>query len=277
MKKVKGVIFDWAGTTVDFGCFAPVHAFFKIFEEKDIEITVKEAREPMGLAKIDHIRAIAEMPRVKKMWREKYGKAPVESDVKELYQRFETVLMASLQDFTEPLPRVLDTVKFLRKKSIKIGSTTGYTSEMMSVVAKEAKKYGYAPDKLVTPEEVGGYGRPYPYMIFKNMQSLELKSTHSIIKIGDTCSDIKEAVNAGVWAVGNITGSSEMGLSQDDFKQLANKERKSIMSKTEKSFMKSGADFTIEGMAEVPELIEKINKLLSEGKRPNGCLEARKY
>ena len=34
MKKVNCIIMDWAGTAVDFGCFAPLHAFLKIFEEK---------------------------------------------------------------------------------------------------------------------------------------------------------------------------------------------------------------------------------------------------
>ncbi|PJO45375.1 phosphonoacetaldehyde hydrolase, partial [Lysinibacillus xylanilyticus] len=38
--KVKGVIFDWAGTTVDFGCFAPVNVFLTVFEDAGIEVTL---------------------------------------------------------------------------------------------------------------------------------------------------------------------------------------------------------------------------------------------
>lgn len=33
MNRIKGVIFDWAGTTVDFGCTSPVSAFMKHFAE----------------------------------------------------------------------------------------------------------------------------------------------------------------------------------------------------------------------------------------------------
>ena len=38
------VIFDWAGTTVDYGCFAPVQAFMDAFEEFGIVPTMDEVR-----------------------------------------------------------------------------------------------------------------------------------------------------------------------------------------------------------------------------------------
>ena len=34
MKKISCVIMDWAGTAVDFGCFAPLNAFLKVFSEE---------------------------------------------------------------------------------------------------------------------------------------------------------------------------------------------------------------------------------------------------
>ena len=37
MKKIEAVIFDWAGTTVDYGSFAPVVAFAKAFEKFGIK------------------------------------------------------------------------------------------------------------------------------------------------------------------------------------------------------------------------------------------------
>ena len=55
INKIEGVIFDWAGTMVDFGCFAPVHVFVDIFKDAGIEVTIEEAREPMGMLKRDHI------------------------------------------------------------------------------------------------------------------------------------------------------------------------------------------------------------------------------
>ena len=58
MKKVSCVIMDWAGTAVDFGCFAPLNAFLRVFQEQGVTITYRQAREPMGLLKIEHIKAI---------------------------------------------------------------------------------------------------------------------------------------------------------------------------------------------------------------------------
>ncbi len=59
--KIEAVIFDWAGTTVDYGCFAPLEVFIKIFRKRGVKITDEEARKPMGLLKIDHVRALTEI------------------------------------------------------------------------------------------------------------------------------------------------------------------------------------------------------------------------
>ena len=59
--ELKAVILDWAGTTVDFGCFAPAGVFVEVFKRKGVEITMDEARGPMGLHKKDHIRTVAKM------------------------------------------------------------------------------------------------------------------------------------------------------------------------------------------------------------------------
>ena len=55
---IKAVIFDWAGTTVDYGCFAPVQAFMETFKAAGVEPTMEETRKPMGMLKIDHIRTM---------------------------------------------------------------------------------------------------------------------------------------------------------------------------------------------------------------------------
>lgn len=50
MKKIECIIMDWAGTAVDYGCFAPVAAFLKAFKEIGITISMEQARRPMGMA-----------------------------------------------------------------------------------------------------------------------------------------------------------------------------------------------------------------------------------
>ena len=112
---------------------------------------------------------------------------------------------------------MLETVEKLRRAGIRIGSTTGYTDEMMAIVTREAKKAGYEPDCLFTPDSTGHMGRPCPYMIFRNMEALKVTSVNAVMKVGDTISDILEAKNAGVTAVGIVEGSSELGLTKAEW------------------------------------------------------------
>lgn len=269
MSKIEGLIFDWAGTAVDFGCFAPVNVFLEIFKTAGIEVTMAEARAPMGMLKRDHIRAMLEMPRIRALWTQKNGRDIDERDVDNLYSSFEPLLLSSLSKYTGPIPEVLDTVAKLKENGLKIGSTTGYTDSMMDIVVKGAKERGYEPDFWITPDSTGSLGRPYPYMIFRNMEALRLSASWKVVKVGDTEADIKEGVNAGVWSVGVAVGSSQMGLSHEEFINLSDMRKHEIIKSTEESFLAFGADFTIKTMKELPGLIEKINKLISEGKRPN--------
>ena len=113
MKKIECVIMDWAGTSVDYGCFAP-----------GLTVTAAETRAHMGVTKIEEIRALFSIERVGKDFREKYGRDYTEEDVQECYKRFQKVLFDALEDYTEPIPGVVEVIAKLRAQGIKIGSTT---------------------------------------------------------------------------------------------------------------------------------------------------------
>ena len=164
MKKVNCVIMDWAGTAVDFGCFAPLNAFLRVFQEQGVTITYRQAREPMGLLKIEHIKAILKMPEVSERFRIAHGREWNQNDVAIMYQSFEKHLFASLQDFTTPIPGVVETMEQLRREGIRIGSTTGYTDAMMKIVQPGAAAQGYTVDCLVTPDHLPA-GRPTPRLV----------------------------------------------------------------------------------------------------------------
>ncbi len=253
--KVKAVIFDWAGTTVDYGCFAPVQAFVEVFKEFGIKPAIEEVRKPMGMLKIDHIRTMLAMERIQNLWKEKYQRESTEEDVLEMYHMFERKLMGILDQFTDVKPHVLETVKILRQHGIKVGSTTGYTDEMMEVVTKGAKENGYAPDEWFSPDSVNSKGRPYPYMIFKNMEALGILSVKDVVKVGDTVSDILEGKNAGIVSIGVVEGSSEMGLSEKEYLLLEDAQKESLYQQVKDSFLEAGADYVIRDMSELPELI----------------------
>ena len=167
MKRIECIIMDWAGSAVDYGCFAPVAAFLKAFNEIDINITMEQARRPMGMAKIDHIRELFKMDGVGEEFEKLYHRPWNEQDVTDMNAKFEEYLFASLANYTDPIPGVIDTLNELRKQGIKIGSTTGYTQAMMDVVLPNAARNGYTTDKCVTPDGLPA-GRPLPYMSYQS-------------------------------------------------------------------------------------------------------------
>lgn len=270
MDKIEGVIFDWAGTTVDFGCFAPVQVFMEIFREAGVDVTVAEARGPMGMLKRDHIRAMLQMPRLGSRWESEKRRPFSEEDVEALYASFEPMLLASLAKYADPLPGVVETVATLRGKGLKIGSTTGYTDLMLEIIAAGAKEKGYEPDFWITPDAVGSCGRPHPYMIFRNMEALRLKAPWTTVKVGDTKADIQEGVCAGVWSVGVAAGSSQMGLSEEEYHRLTDAEKLEAINAAEQAFLAEGADFAIKTIDELPALLESIDCLIKLGKKPGG-------
>jgi phosphonoacetaldehyde hydrolase len=267
MKKIDTVIFDWAGTTIDYGCFAPLVAFIDAFSAVGIEITVSEARKPMGIKKIDHVKAILDMPRVSSEWIKCHGVPPAHEDMEALYNKFETILFMKLGEHCTPLPGACETVSLLRKSGMKIGSTTGYTREMMNIAAAEADKLGYSPDSIITSTDVPR-GRPFPYMVWQNAINLESPDLSCICKVGDTISDIQEGLNAGVWSVGVVIGSNEWALSEEETVNLSAANRDALVNRITRTFIDSGAHFVIREIAELPALIGTIDRRLARGEKP---------
>ena len=105
MKNIEAVIFDWAGTTIDYGCFAPVQAFMEVFRQYGIDVTMDEVRTPMGMLKRDHIKTMLAMPRIHDLWVETYGKSPEEADIDALYSIYEEKQMSILDFFHRSPPR----------------------------------------------------------------------------------------------------------------------------------------------------------------------------
>lgn len=241
----EAVIFDWAGTTVDYGCFSPVQAFVEAFESKGISPTLAEVREPMGMLKVDHVRTMLGMDRISQLWRETHGSDWTEDDVQDIYEISEAKILELIPTYSSLKPYVADTIAKLREAGIKIGSTTGYTSGMMELVLPRAESEGYSPDAMFTPDHVNGFGRPYPYMVFRNLEALQIDSVHKAIKVGDTVSDIREGQHAGMATVGIIEGSSIMGLTQDEYNALSDSEREEADAKVVATYEEVGATHII--------------------------------
>src|SRR5580658_7608305 len=206
MGRVTAVIFDWAGTTVDYGSLAPVRTLQKLFAGRGMPVTEEEARRDMGIHKKDHIRALL---------RAKTPKPPAEPAVQDLFAAFIPMQMDCLAACSAVIPGVTATVEELRARGIKIGSTTGYTRPMLDVLLATAAAEGYQPDCALCPDDTVA-GRPWPWMCYLNAIRLRSYPTHTMIKVGDTVSDIEEGTNAGMWTVGIVRTGNMIGLTAEE-------------------------------------------------------------
>lgn len=249
---------DWAGTSVDYGCFAPVAAFIESFKAMGLTVSAAETRAHMGLTKIEEIRALFAIGHVREQFLNINGREYGEEDVKQCYDGFQKALFATLDGYSEPIPGVVETISALRGKGLKIGSTTGYTGKMMDIVMSAAAKKGYVVDNCVTSDNLPG-GRPKPYMIYRNMCDMDIASCRSVVKFGDTIADIKEGVNAGVWSVGVILGSNEMALTLEETSVMAYDELKARMAVVRNRMYAAGADYVVDDITSLPALIDSID------------------
>ena len=264
---VKGIVFDWAGTTIDYGSLAPTLVFLEVFSQQGVQITLEEARGPMGVHKRDHIRALLQDPQIAVRWEEANGVRPTEEDIDAIYHRFLPLQKECITHYASPIPGCIETINALREKSIKIGSSTGYTCELMKVLLPEAKKLGYEPDAWVCSEDVP-QGRPAPWMIFENMKKLDIFPPASIVKVDDTASGIIAGHNAGVWTVAVVKTGNAVGLSLSDMEKLNDAEVAALLEKGYATLGASKPHYMIEGVEGLMPVIEDIEQRLANGECP---------
>lgn len=266
-KRLEAVIFDWAGTTVDHGSLAPVRAVTEIFHRRGIPLTDAEARRDMGIFKRDHIRNVLAMPRVAQQWRELTGADPVEDDANKLFSDFLPLQMRILDEYSQVIQGVRAVTEKLRSRGLRIGSTTGYTRPMLDVLIQRAKEQGYYSDLALCPDDAPG-GRPHPWMCLQLAIQFRLRATWAAVKIGDTVSDIEEALNAGMWAVGVAATGNEIGLSAQDLHALPPEERRSRTDAAHDRLLAAGAHYVIDSAACCEPVLDEIDSRLAAGDRP---------
>jgi len=267
MEKLGGVILDWAGTTVDFGCFAPTAVFLEMFRAHGVEITIAEARAPMGTFKKDHIRAITQMPRVAEAWQTASGRLPDEADVDALYQAFIPRQIEVIGSYSTLIPGVAGAVDALRARGLRIGSCTGYTRAMMAELVPAAAAQGYAPDAVVCPDDTAG-GRPAPWMCFRNAELLGIYPMRRWVKIGDTVSDVHEGLNAGMWAIGIAMTGNELGLSRIELESMPSAKLQPRLQAARARLQQAGAHLVVDGLSDVLPALDALESRLQAGERP---------
>jgi phosphonoacetaldehyde hydrolase len=265
---VKLVIFDWAGTTLDYGCYAPAVVFIEVFKRRGVEITMEQARRPMGLKKLDHVRAISQQDEVAQLWKRVHGKDCSEADVQDMFDKdFVPLQIACIADYSELIPGTVEAVNELRDRGMKIGSSTGYFTEAMQINFREAKKQGYEPDVNACASDVPA-GRPEPWMVMSNMQQARVFPPEAVVKVDDTKPGIEEGLNAGTWTIGLAKTGNEVGLNEQELAALSAEEVKRKVARATDGLAKAGAHYVVESISDVPAIITEIECRLKMGDRP---------
>ncbi|HKN75592.1 MAG TPA: phosphonoacetaldehyde hydrolase [Candidatus Acidoferrum sp.] len=255
--RLKAVVLDWAGTTVDHGSLAPARTLQIVFAQVGITLSETETRRHMGLPKKDHIGAILSLPRVRDAWQTLRGRFPNDPDVEEIYEHFIPLQLSCLAEHSALIPGVLEAVRDFRRRGLKIASTTGYTRAMLDLLLDQSAKAGYIPDCSLSPEDVGA-GRPQPFMIYESGVRLQVYPMSAIVKIGDTPADIQEGLNAGTWSIGVAGTGNGIALSLAQFQQLSASERESRLAEARAELQDAGAHYVVDTLAEISPVLDDI-------------------
>ncbi len=267
MTRLQAVVFDWAGTVVDHGSLAPMGVFVRAFAEFGVEITLEEARGPMGMAKRDHIQAVMALPRVAAAWAERHGSAPTEADVDRVYAVFVPLNVAVVTEHATLIDGTAEVVAGLRARGLKIGSTTGYTREIMAPLLPLAAAQGFAPDSLVCAGDLS-LGRPHPFMMYRTFVDLGVGPAWTVVKVDDTGVGLGEGLIAGTWTVGVALTGNAFGLSPADTAALDPAACAALRAKAYADLHTAGAHDVIDGIRDLPLALARIEGRLARGERP---------
>mgnify|MGYP001406950835 CR=1 FL=1 len=267
--KIKAVILDWSGTTADRYVVAPAVVFVEVFRKHGVEISMAEARGPMGLRKDLHIKALTEVPEIAARWEKIHGKRPGQAEVDAMFADFVPMQLECLPKYTELLPGIAEVTQRMQKNGIKIGTTTGFTRSMVDVLLADAIKQGFRPDCTVAGDDVIHGARPNPHMVYRNLDLLGVHTIQSVIKVDDTVSGVGEALNAGCWGIGVSRYSNYMDMdTPDSDKALSAAEIDYRHEKTKELLRRAGAHYVIDSIADIEPVIDDINARLARGETP---------
>lgn len=260
-REVRLVVFDLAGTVVDFGSFAPVDAFVRAFDRYGVAVTPAEARMHMGLHKKDHLRALLLHPEVAQRWHRATGRSWTEKDFDSIYETLVPLQVETVAAHAQLVPGVGECIEMLRRRGIRIGTTTGYFRAAAECLYEPMRRQGFVPDCALCADDVP-VGRPAPWMMFRIMEHVGVYPSSEVVKVGDTVPDIEEGRNAGAWSVGVTRSSNIVGCTEKELAALSEPQRRAKLGFARRQFLDAGAHAAIDSLAEFPELVDQFPRRL---------------
>ncbi|MAE46373.1 MAG: phosphonoacetaldehyde hydrolase [Planctomycetes bacterium] len=267
--RVGALVLDWSGTTADAFVIAPAVVFVEVFSKQGVEISMTEARGPMGLRKDLHILELTRDPMIRERWHGVHGRYPDQSDADKMFVDFVPAQVACLPKYTTLLPGTAEVTQRLQEQGIKIGVSTGFTRVMVDVLLEQAIEQGFHPNATVAGDEVEQGARPKPFMIYRNLDLMDAWPIQSVVKVDDTVGGIGEGLNAGCWTVGVSIYSNYMDINAlDEVDKLSKEDYQRRLADTRNRLSTAGAHYVIDSIVDLEPVIEDINRRLAAGERP---------
>jgi phosphonatase-like hydrolase len=198
--KVKMVVFDMAGTTVEDS--DNVHqSFIDAMKSKGYDVTRDEVNKVMGYPKPIAIDTLLD---------EKF-KMPAGDERTKLTDEIHNYFLNDMINFytndpgVKGKPNVEEIFDTLRRRGVRVVIDTGFSRPIADAIFN---RLGWVEkgliDYSVTSDEVKN-GRPYPDMIYKAMEKYGMTDSKEVAKIGDTPSDLLEGMGAHCGYVIGVT------------------------------------------------------------------------
>lgn len=196
------IVFDLAGTTVKDN--RDVHrALRTALAAHGVGVSMQDANSVMGFPKPMAIRTLLEM--------RSNVKRPI---TPEWIAEIHTAFVSAMITFYKTDPTVGEkagvnrTFRKLKASNLKIVVDTGFDRQITnSIIERLGWKRDNLIDGSVTSDEVER-GRPFPDLIFRAMELMDIKDARNVAKVGDTASDMQEGYAAGCgWVIGVTTGA----------------------------------------------------------------------
>jgi phosphonoacetaldehyde hydrolase len=265
LSPLKMVVFDWAGTMIDFGCKAPVNAMAVALAEEGLTAGEDVIRADMGLAKKDHVRCL--LKRLAADWTKLRGCSPEESDVERIHHRLEPLIAAAALDAAQLIPGAAETCAALRDGGLRVGSTTGYSFATMEPVIARAADQGYKPEAVMCAGDTVA-GRPSPLMMYRLAADLGVWPMQHVVKVDDAASGIEEGLNAGAWCIGVAASGNGVGLSSDELEALSQSERLDRVAAARRKLELAGAHYVVDTVQDLLPVLHHVAARLNAGVHP---------
>lgn len=196
--QIQLVVFDLAGTTVKDDYDVPRVLQKALLDKGGLKISLQQATDLMGIPKPVAIKRLL-------------NEGGVLSFDDEFVEEIHRYFVDSMIDFYRQdssvgeKEGVSETFAALKQAGIKVAIDTGFDREITDVLLK---RLGWLEKNLldtsVTSDEVAN-GRPAPDMIYEAMSRLGITDVKSVVKVGDTASDMQEGAHAGCQHIIGVT------------------------------------------------------------------------